>query len=276
MRTLTRQPAPPEHPLAEKVEAAPLRFDESLDESLRGVHTLYNTYWVRFERGPQKFAHAVENTRLLVEAARRAGVRRIVHVSVANPDPASPFPYFRGKAATEEIVRESGLSYAIVRPTLVFGPEDVLVSNIAWGLRHVPIFLMAGDGSYEVQPVSVRDTAAICIEVGVETDDLVLDAAGPTRWSFDAFVRLIARAVGSRTWITHASPGVTLGASRIAGFALRDVLLTRDELGALMAGLLVSDESPRGRDRFDEWIVENATTVGRLYTSELARNFAPA
>lgn len=274
VRTLTRRPAPPGHPLAGKVEAAPLRFDESLVKSLRGADTLYNTYWVRFERGPQTFARAVENTRLLVDAARRAGVRRIVHVSVANPDLASPFPYFRGKAETEEIVQASGLSYAIVRPTLVFGPEDILVNNIAWGLRHVPVFLVAGDGRYEVQPVSVRDVAGICVGVGTAAENVVVDAAGPTRWSFGAFVRLIARALGSRAWISHASPGVTLAAGRLAALALRDVLLTRDELGALMAGLLVSSEPPGGRDRFDEWLAETADTVGRRYTSELRRNFA--
>ena len=178
-------------------------FDDSLVESLRGADTLYNTYWVRFERGPVTFAGAVANTEQLVDAARRAGVRRVVHVSVANPDHASPFPYYRGKAQTEAVVRESGLSNAIVRPTLVFGHEDVLVNNIAWGLRHVPLFLVADDGEYEVQPVSVRDTAAICIDVGAAHDDLVVDAAGPRRWSFEAFVRLIAKAVSSRAWI-HA------------------------------------------------------------------------
>lgn len=273
VRTLTRQPAPPRHPLAQSIEAAPLRFDDSLAESLRGADTLYNTYWVRFERGPQTFARAVENTRLLVDAARRAGVHRIVHVSVANPDLFSPFPYYRGKAETEAIVRDSGTSHAIVRPTLVFGPRDILVNNIAWGLRHVPFFLVAGDGSYEVQPVSVRDVAAISVEAGAAGGDVVVDAAGPATWSFDVFVRLIADAVGSPAWIAHASPGITLAAGRVASHALHDVLLTRDELGALMAGLLVSHESPRGRDRFDEWIVENAASVGRRYTSELKRNF---
>jgi uncharacterized protein YbjT (DUF2867 family) len=273
VRTLTRRRWP-EHPLATRVEAAPLRFDDSLVESLRGADTLYNTYWVRFERGRTTFAGAVENTARLVDAARRAGVRRIVHVSVANPDPESPFPYFRGKAETEKAVRESGVSYAIVRPTVVFGPDDVLVNNIAWGLRHVPVFFVPGDGRYEVQPVSVRDTASICVEAGVEEGNLVLDAAGPSRWTFEDFVRLIARAVRSRTWIRRAPPEVALAASRAAGLALRDTLLTRDELGALTAGLLVSHEPPLGHERFDEWLTENASGVGRRYTSELARNFA--
>jgi uncharacterized protein YbjT (DUF2867 family) len=272
VRTLTRR-SYPAHPLAGKIGIAPLRFDESLVESLRGADTLYNTYWVRFERGATSFAGAVENTARLVDAARRAGVRRVVHVSVANPDPGSPFPYFRGKAETERIVRESGLSYAVVRPTLVFGPEDILVNTIAWGLRHVPLFLVPGDGRYEVQPVSVRDTASICVEAGADDHDAVLDAAGPVRWSFEEIVRLIARAVSSRARIAHAAPAVALAATTIAGLALRDVVLTRDELGALMAGLLVSSEPPRGGDRFDSWVVANGPTIGRRYTSELARNF---
>ena len=144
-------------------------------------------------------------------------MRRLVHVSVANPDHASPFPYYRGKAQTEDVVRESGLSHAIVRPTLVFGPEDILVNNIAWGLRHVPVFLVPGDGRYEVQLVSVRDTAAICVEAGLAEGDVVLDAAGPSRWTFEAFVRLIARAVGSRAWIGRAPPEIALAASRVGG-----------------------------------------------------------
>jgi len=273
VRTLARKPDP-SHPFASRVEAAPLVFDDSLSQSLRGADTLYNTYWVRFERGETTFARSVDNTAKLVDAARRAGVRRVVHISVANPDPSSPFPYFRGKAKTEDIVRGSGLSYAIVRPTLVFGPEDILISNIAWGLRHVPVFLIAGDGRYEVQPVSVRDTASICVEAGEGEDDVVLDAAGPERWSFEDFVRLIARAVGGRARIAHAFPTITLGVGRIAGLVLGDVVLTRDELDALMAGLLVSNEPPRGHDRFDTWVRENASMLGRRYTSEIGRNFA--
>jgi NADH dehydrogenase len=272
VRTLTRRPAP-SHPLAASVEVAPLVFDDSLVESLRGADTLYNTYWVRFERGATTFEGAVENTAKLFRAAQAAGVRRVVHISVANADAGSPFPYFRGKAQTEELLRGSGVSHAIVRPTLVFGPADILVNNIAWGLRHVPLFLIAGDGKYEVQPVSVRDTASICVEAGSRDDDVALDAAGPERWAFEDFVRLIARAVGGRARIRHSSLAVALGVGRVAGLALRDVLVTRDELDALIAGLLVSHEPPLGTERFDTWLAENAHLVGRRYASELRRNF---
>ncbi len=272
VRTLTRRPHP-EHPLASRIEAAPLAFDHGLAARLEGADTLYNTYWIRFEHGSSTFARAVDNTARLVDAADRAGVRRIVHVSVSNPDPASPFPYFRGKAETEALVRDSGLSYAIVRPTLVFGPEDILVSNIAWGLRHVPLFLVPGGGGYPVQPVSVRDTAAICVDAGAREGSETIDAAGPAVWSFEELVRLIARAVRSRAWITRAPPTVALAAARVAGFALGDVLLTDDELGALMAGLLVSHEPARGKDRLDDWLTGHGNALGRRYTSELKRNF---
>ncbi len=272
VRTLTRKPAPPGHPLAERVETRPYAWDASLAESLRGADTLYNTYWIRFERGGTTFAGAVENTRRLFRAAADAGVRRVVHVSVSKAD-ASPLPYFRGKAETEQAARESGLSYAIVRPTLVYGPEDILVNNIAWALRRVPVFLIPGDGRYEVQPVSVRDTARICVEAGAGGDDVELDAAGPRRWTYEELVRLLSGATGGHARIRRASPRIALGAARVGGLALRDVVLTRDELEGLMAGLLVSDEPPRGSDYFDEWVRENGEGLGRRYTSELARNF---
>lgn len=272
VRTLTRRPDPA-HPLAPQVEVAPLLFEESLAESLDGADTLYNTYWVRFERGATTFGRAVENTATLFRAAQRAGVRRVVHVSVANPSADSPFPYFRGKAQTEDALRASGLSHAIIRPTLVYGSEDILVNNIAWGLRHVPIFFIAGDGRSEVQPVSVRDTASICVEAGALGDDVVLDAAGPERWAYEDFVRLIGRAVRGRARIWHSSQRAALVAARGAGLLLRDVVVTRDELEALGAGLLVSHEKPLGDDRFGTWLAENADRLGRSYTSELARNF---
>jgi NADH dehydrogenase len=272
VRTLTRKPDP-SHTLAPKVERAPFIFDDSLLESLSGADTLYNTYWVRFERGETTFARAVENTRTLFRAAAEAGVRRVVHISVANADANSPFAYFRGKAATEEALRHSGLSHAIVRPALVFGPGDILVNNIAWALRHVPVFLIAGDGRDEVQPVSVFDTAKICVEAGAREDDVALDAAGPERFAFEDFVRLIKRATGGRALIRRASPNLVLASSRVAGLLLRDIVLTRDELGMLQAGLLVSHEPPLGRDSFEAWVSENGRMLGRRYASELRRNF---
>lgn len=273
VRTLTRRPPDRGHPLAERVEVAPFRFDDSLCESLRGADTLYNTYWVRFERRGATFAAAVANTRRLVAAAVEAGVRRIVHVSVANADEQSPFPYYRGKAQNEALVRDSGLSYAIVLPTLVYGPDDILVNNVAWAMRHVPLFLVPGSGRYEVQPVSVYDVARIAVEAGARDDNVVLDAAGEQRWTYEEFVRLIRSAVRGRARIARAPFWAALTTARVAGLLLRDVVVTGDELESLRAGLLVSHERSLGRDRFDEWVREHGPELGRRYTSELRRNF---
>ena len=194
-------------------------------------------------------------------------------MSVSNPTSDSPFPYFRGKAQVEELVRASGMSHAIVRPTLVFGAEDILINNIAWILRRTPLFLVPGDGTYEVQPVLVEDTARICVEAGMDGGDLTLDAAGPERVSFESLLRQIATAVGSPARFHTAPAPLAVGGSRIFGVLVRDVVLTRDELESLMAGLLVSGEQPRGRDRLDDWVHANAPRLGRHYQSELGRNF---
>jgi len=154
VRTLARRPGDAGDPLTSLVEWAPLRFSDpaALADCLRGAEVLFTTYWIRFERDASTFARAVENIRTLASAAREAGVRRIVHVSVANPSESSPFAYYRGKALAERHIVESGLSYAIVRPTLVFGPNDILLNNIAWTLRRSPFFAVAGDGAYRLQP----------------------------------------------------------------------------------------------------------------------------
>jgi uncharacterized protein YbjT (DUF2867 family) len=272
--TLTGHPGSPNE-FGSAVRAFPFRFDdpEAMAEFLAGVQVLYNTYWIRFDRGSATHEHAIANTRALIRAAEIAGVPRVVHISITNPDPHSPLPYFRGKAQVESTLQASGLSYAIVRPTLVFGPDDLLVNNIAWILRRFPVFVVPGDGRYEVQPVSVRDAAQICVDAGAADENVTRDAAGPDRLVFDELVRLIARAVGSRSRIVHASPRAALRLTRVGGLFVRDVVLTREEVEGLTAGLLVSDEPPLGRERFDEWLTANAGDLGRRWASELARNF---
>jgi NADH dehydrogenase len=270
VRTLVRRRNP-----ASALEQAPLRFDDrgALVESLRGADVLYNTYWIRFEHGEATFARAIENTRRLFAAAQAAGVRRVVHVSVTNPAEDSPLPYFRGKAVLERALRESGLSYAVVRPTLVFGSLDILVNNMAWILRRVPVFVVAGDGIYRVQPVSADDVAALAVAAGAEHADAVLDAAGPEVFRYDELVRLVGVAVGAPRPLVRVRPAVALALAELVGRLRRDVLLTRDELAGLTAGLLVSSEPPRGRDSFREWVAANADGLGRRYVSELARNY---
>ncbi len=271
---LTGTPDRPD-PFGGRVRTMPLAFEDpdALAKSLEGVGTLYNTYWVRFTHGGISYADAIDNTMTLVDAAERAGVRRLVHISITNPSSDSPLPYFSGKALIEEYVKASSLSHAIIRPTVIFGLEDILINNIAWLLRKMPAFAIPGDGEYELQPVFVDDLAEIAVDAALLGENMTVDAVGPEVLTFNELVEHVADAVESRALIVHMSPFVTLGLSRAVGLFLRDVLLTSDEVDGLMAGLLVSDDPPTGRTRFSEWVHENRDVLGSRYTSELGRHY---
>lgn len=279
VRTLTRRTAV-QHDLAGRVERFAAEFDDaSLDRALTGVDTLYVTYWMRFPRGAATWDEMVGNVARLAGAARRQGVRRLVYISVTNARPDSTTPYFRAKAAAEDHIRAAhagATSTAIVRPTLLYGKNDILINNMAWSLRRLPVFGIPGDGRYRVQPVHVDDVADLCIRVGDDDDPIEIDAAGPETFTFDELVRLVRGAVRSRALLAHMPIAVVLGATRLMGFVVRDVVLTRDEIRELMESLLTSAANPGGTTptRFSDWLAANANDVGRRWSSELARNFA--
>jgi NADH dehydrogenase len=271
--TLTNHPDG-QSPMAARIGVHPLNFQDrqGLLSALSGADTLYNTYWVRSNRGAASFARAVENTRLLLEAARQARVRRIVHVSIANPT-ASTLPYYRGKADLEEAIIASGLGYAIVRPTLLFGHGDVLINNIAWFLRHLPVFGIPGDGRYRLQPVYVEDYADLIVEAGQRTDNLVLDAAGPEVFTFEELVTVIRDAMGRRTVLLKMPPALVFTSANLMALRLQDMVLTRNEIAGLMAELLVSSEPSRCTTRFTDWLKEHHSEIGRRYASEVIRHY---
>jgi uncharacterized protein YbjT (DUF2867 family) len=262
VRTLTRRPLS-ESPFGDRVEAFPPDSDPA---PLRGVDTLYNTYWIRFPDRGTTFADAVRRSVALFEAAQTAGVRRVVQLSVANADPDSPYAYFRGKAAVESALAASGLSYAVVRPTLVFGDGEVLLNNVAWILRRFPLFLLPGAGC-RLQPIAAQDVADLCVEVGAGDENVVLDAAGPDVFAFEELVRLIRDAVGSRAAVARGGPRTALALTRLLGAITRHTVLTREELGALCNDLLTSTEPPRGQRRLADWLGTRGQKLGAVFAS---------
>ena len=274
VRTLTGHPER-DDPFGDRVKAYPLDFGDpdALARNLNGAVTLYNTYWIRFPRGGTTFDTAVENSKILINAAQKAGVQRIVHISITNPTLDSPLGYFRGKALVEEAIINSGLAYSIIRPTLVFGAEDILINNIAWFLRKFPIFPVPGDGTYRVQPVHVEDVAEAAVAAAKQGGSGIQDCVGPEVYAYEDLIRLIARSIGSKAWITHLPPGLALFFSKIAGYLVRDVVLTRAEIDGLMAGLLISDSPPNAQTSFSRWLEENRATLGRRYASEMRRHY---
>jgi uncharacterized protein YbjT (DUF2867 family) len=272
VRTLTNSPGRP-NPFGKKLDLRPMPFDNpsALAESLRGADVLYNTYWVRFNWSTFNHASAVDNTRRLFEAALRAGVPRIVHVSITNPSEDSSLEYFRGKAILERELRSLGVSWSILRPTVLFGREDILINNIAWMLRRFPVFGIFGDGSYRIQPVYVDDLAALAVDEGEGRDDRIVNAIGPETFTFRALVGRIGAIIGRRRPIVSLSPGLGYLAGQVIGRMVGDVLVTREEIEGLMAGLLFVDSPPAGTTRLSEWAREHASSLGRRYASELSR-----
>lgn len=270
--TLTNSPTRP-NPFGDRVRAVPFNFDrpELLAESLRGVDALINTYWVRFDHRLFTHDQAVANTITLFQAAKSAGVRRIVHVSITNPDIHSPLPYFHGKAQLENVLTSLGISYCVLRPTVLFGKEDVLINNIAWSLRHLPVFGVFGRGDYRLQPIHVDDLAAVAVAKASETRDEIIDAIGPETFTYREMVRMIAKTIGVHRPIVSVPPRLGYWACRLLGLLVRDVIITREEIQGLMEGRLNVSSPPLGPTRLTDWVARHRDTLGRRYTSELAR-----
>jgi uncharacterized protein YbjT (DUF2867 family) len=276
VRTLTGHPG--RAPAGTSIDVRPLDFDDpvGLVGALTGVTTLYNTYWVRFAYGRRDHDQAVLNSRALFQAARRAGVQRIVHVSITHPSIESPYPYFRGKALVERALAESEVPYAILRPAILFGGDGVLINNIAWLLRHLPIFAVGGRGDYRIRPIHVDDLARLCIQKGAERADSVTDAVGPESPTFVELVASIRAAVGSRASLVRV-PGVAVPTlSRLLGVVLHDILLTGDEYRAMAHGLADTEGPATGSTAVTDWIAAHGPRLGRQYANELDRHFAGA
>jgi len=266
------------NPFGDAIEVHPIYFDEpaALVESLRGAYALYNTYWVRYDHKQRSagfgYAKAVENSRLLFDCARTAGVRRVVHVSVANARVDSDWGYFRGKALLEQELQASGLSYAIVRPTVIYGrPENVLINNIAWLLRHLPVFGVFGRGQARLTPIHVEDLARICADAADRDTDETLNAVGPDTFTYREMVGEMARAMGLRRPILPVPDFVALGVGKALGLFLRDIVITRHEISGLRDESMYTGTEPLGATKFSAWLKSESDTLGRRYLNDLDR-----
>ncbi len=273
--TLTNSRGP--DPFGGRVSKYPLRFQDpgALAEALRGAAVLYNTYWVRFDYKDFNHSEAVANTLRLFEAAREAGVRRVVHVSITNPSAGSDLPYFSGKAELEAAVRSSGLSFAILRPTVLFGKEDILINNIAWMLRRFPVFGVFGDGEYRLQPIYVDDLAALAVAEGARAGDVIVEAIGPETFTYRELVQTIGETIGYPRPLVSVPPRAAYWAGRVFGAVKGDVVITWEEIRGLMEERLYVDAPPAGSTPLTEWARRHADTLGARYANELARRSRP-
>jgi len=275
VRTLTNHPSL-EDEFSEQIETFPLNFDDpqQLVKSLKGATILYNTYWVRFEYDEITFEKAVENSKALIDAAVNAGIERIVHISITNPDENSPFPYFKGKAIIEKAIMNSKLSYAIIRPTVIFGGDmSTLINNIAWILKRFPIFAIPGNGNYKLQPIFIEDLVNLVVDAGFKRENIILDAVGPEIFAYNELVSLIADKIKRKVRFFYVKPELALFLANIIGYFVGDIVITKDEIYGLMSNLLTSKSSPTGKYSLSKWIEENVSTIGKRYISEIRRHY---
>lgn len=280
VRTLTNSPKR-EHSFGSKVEVHPLAFedDTALERSLAGCEILVNTYWVRFNHRLFTFEQAVRNTQRLFAAAKRAGVRRIVHTSILKPDDGRGLAYYDGKMQLERDLEGTGLPHAIVRPGVLFGRGDILVNNIAWVFRHMPVFGIFGDGRYELAPLHVEDFARIVVRA-IDADaglaihgdgGRVIDCHGPQRFMYRDLVKQVGEIIGIRRPMMRVSPGVGYAVSKVLNPFVKDVIITREEIDGLMRGLLWSAKPSLGTIQLTKWAREHAANLGTKYASEVQR-----
>jgi len=271
IHTLTNRRPPPG---VEHITTAPLRFDSThLRGELAGADAFVNTYWVRLPWAGQTFEAATDNSKLLVEAASKAGVGRLVHVSVSNAKENSNLGYYRGKAEVEAAVECSNLSYAIVCPTLIVGPTDVLTNNIAWFLRRFPIFPIPCGGDYRLQPITLTDTGRIIADQVESSQRAHIDAAGPDVMTFRDYIQTVAQACGVARPLVAVPGSLALAALGFMQRILRDIVLTKEELFGLQQEALLSLEPPRGKESVADWLMSNGQALGRRYANDLDRHF---
>ena len=267
-----------ENPFGDRVPLHPFDFDqpEELVKTLQDTDTLFNTYWIRVDHGGRTHQQCVEQTRVMFQAAREAGIRRIVHVSITNADPGSDLPYFQGKGQLEDALRDlEDVSHAILRPTVLYSTEDILLNNIAWTLRKFPAVSLPGRGEYGIQPVFVQDLAELAVQMGERQENVEIDAVGPEIYSYAMLIKTIRSKIRARCAVLPMPDSITYLAGRALGLMLGDIVLTRDEIKGLSRGLLVSrsGELAPCPTRLPEWLEENADELGRSYANEVKRHY---
>ena len=138
-------------------------------------------------------------------------------------------------------------------------------------MRRLWVFGVFGSGEYRLQPIYVDDLAALAVEQGARRENVTIDAIGPETFTYRELVKVIGEAIGKKRRVISVPPSVGYLVGWVLGKFVGDVMITREEIKGLMADLLHVDSPPAGVTRLTDWIRAHADSLGREYTSELAR-----
>lgn len=193
---------------------------ETLDAACAGVDTIVHSAFITADRkqgpGVNYYATNVEGTANLVAAAKRAGVRRIVVVSGLGTKPAAPGSYMQGRYLAEQEVKQSGLGWSILGPSIQFGSGAAFFNGLADLIRQAPVVPMVGNGKRQFQPIWVEDVTTCLVKMVREPaayDGKSLEVGGPEVYTYAQILDMLMRTLGKRKpKLPGPLPLVALGA----------------------------------------------------------------
>jgi uncharacterized protein YbjT (DUF2867 family) len=237
VRSVHRHPASNEGPAVEWI-SVDVKSVRDWTPLLDDVQVILNLAWYRWE-SQEAFRNLYDGLHRLLDAAVLARVGRFLQVSVppAPPSIETGLPYMVYKRRFDAALAASGLSYRIVRPTMLFGPGDVLLGVMMRLMRRYPLFPMFGDGTYHLSPIAVSDLAQVLRNEALGSDQGILDLGGPERVTYRELTDRMFQALGKKPRYWTWSKGTAL---RITGMmvALGSTTLYPYEVEWLMSDML--------------------------------------
>lgn len=233
-----------------QIVEADLRHPDSVVAALSGADATVSAVGILVEKRRQKFKEIhVAGARCIGEAAAATGVRNLVHLSALGADPASPSRYARSKAAGEQALRETFPDAVILRPSVIFGPDDDFFNRFASLARISPVLPLIGGGETRFQPVYVGDVAAAVLRTLDEPDAFgeVFELGGPQTYSLCELLEYVLAQTGRRRpllalpfWAARIDAALLQLAFK---FLRSDPPLTIDQVRLLERDNVVSDRA---------------------------------
>jgi uncharacterized protein YbjT (DUF2867 family) len=241
----SRHPARAEGDNVEQI-VADAHDERSVEAAVAGADGVVNAISLYVEHGGDTFHSVhVEAAARIARVARRAGIKRFVHLSGIGADAASPSPYIRNRGEGEAAVQAAFPGAVVIRPAVMFAPDDAFLTTILGLLRTLPAYPLFGDGRTKLQPVHVDDVAAAIAQVlrQAHRPYPIYELAGPRVYSYGELLRTIARIAGLRPVLMRIPFGFW---DAVAGLAeiLPHPPLTRNQVELMQIDTTASDSRP--------------------------------
>lgn len=221
---------------------ADIHDERSIIDAIHGAHGVVNAVSLYVEHGSETFqsVHVTAAARL-ARLSRDNGVQQLIHLSGIGSDATSPSPYIRSRGEGERAVREAFPDATLIRPAIMFGPDDAFLNTILKLLLRLPAYPMFGSGATRLQPVHVEDVAtAIARALSREVRGATVECGGPRVYTYRELLATIARAAGLRPRLVPVAFAAWHLLARVAE-ALPSPPLTRNQVELMEIDSVVSD-----------------------------------